>query len=98
MDTTFNTGDYYLKYYEELRSNIFQDPFNASQGRYLLQSRGMLWWLKSVNMLKTKLCDEIRPDSLTTYPKVKSKRGFQQKLSMLLAEIILNIYPEALYV
>jgi len=87
--------------YEELRSNVLQDPFYLSQSKNLFQNRGMLLWLKNVEKLNMDLTyqkEEINTDILTNFS-ISNNAGIRKNgLSNLLAGIIINIYPEVLYV
>lgn len=90
-----------IKCYEELRFNILGDPFYTSRGRYLLENQGMFCWLNSVGLLNAQLSSQtpaIDMDSLKSFSIVESMEMSQNSLSVLLAEVILNIYPEVIYV
>lgn len=95
MDTLYpNKGFEPIKCYEELRFNVLDDPFFTSQGKYLLQNRGMFWWLKTVETLNTKLeaeTVEIEQDLFNPVFSPGHEEGFRNSLSILLADIVLNI-------
>jgi len=90
-----------IRCYEELRVNIFMDPLYTSRSRYLIENQGMSCWLKGVSMLSAQLSSErqvIDEDSLMNFPGMSSGEVMEDKLSVLLAEVILNICPEVTYV
>lgn len=84
-----------VKCYEQLRFNIFEDPLYASRSRYLIEKRGMYWWFTDVEMLNSQLYTKgggIDPNLLSPFYGLRDKEGFRGRLSILLAEIVLNIY------
>lgn len=95
MDTLcLNKGFEPIKCYEELRFNVLDDPFYTSQGKYLLQNRGMFWWLKTIETLNTQLETETVEIEQELFKPVFSpghEEGFRNRLSILLADIVLNI-------
>lgn len=88
--------------YEDLRVNILEDPLYGSRGKDVLQNRGMLCWLNSVNMLNTWIAANEIPaidiDTLTSSHRVMPEDGFRNRLRVLLADITVNLYREAIHV
>ncbi|HAM51247.1 MAG TPA: hypothetical protein DCP92_11365 [Nitrospiraceae bacterium] len=89
-----------VRCYEELRVNILEDPFYSSWGKDVLQNRGMLCWLDSVNMFNVRITADDMPERETmaaSYNEINPDDGFRNKLKTLLADITVNLYREALY-
>jgi hypothetical protein len=89
-----------VRCYEELRVNILEDPFYSSWGKGVLQNRGMLWWLDSVNMFNVRITTDDMPgiETIPSYNGINPDDGLRKKLKALLADITVNLYREALYV
>jgi hypothetical protein len=100
MMPAFQSGFDPVRCYEELRVNIFEDPFDSSWGKGILQNRGMLCWLDSVNMLNAKITTDemLGIETMAPYHGINSDGGFRNKLKTLLADITVNLYREAIYV
>jgi len=93
------TSNNSIQCYEELRFNVLFDPFYVSQSRNLLQSRGMLWWIKNVEIVYAEFSyEEFNTDVLSNFSSSHNKKGVQNRLCSLLANIIVTIHPEVLYV
>lgn len=88
-----------VKCYEELRVNVLEDPFYRSWGKGVLQNRGMLCWLDSVNMFNVRITADAPSviEAAASCNEVNHDEGFRNKLKTLLADITLNIYREAIY-
>jgi hypothetical protein len=89
-----------VRCYEELRVNILEDPFYSSWGKGVLQNRGMLCWLDSVNMFNVRIRTGDMPgiETIDSYNGSNPDDGFRNKLKTLLADITVNLYREAIYV
>lgn len=91
-----------IRCYEDLRANILDDPFYVSRGKDVLQTRGMLCWLNSVNMLNTWIATDEIPaidmDTSVSSHRVKPDDGFRNRLRILMADITVNLYREAIHV
>lgn len=88
-----------VRCYEELRVNILEDPFYSSWGKGVLQNRGMLYWLDSVNMFNIRITTDNMPgiETMASYKGINPGDGFRNKLKTLLADITVNLYREAIY-
>ena len=88
-----------VRCYEELRVNILEDPFYSSWGKGVLQNRGMLCWLDSVNMFNVRITTDNMPgiETMAIYNGINPDDGFRNKLKTLLADITVNLYREAIY-
>ncbi len=88
-----------VKCYEELRVNVLEDPFYSSWGKGVLQNRGMLCWLDSVNRFNVRITadDPSVIEPVASCNGVNHDEGFRNKLKTLLADITLNLYREAIY-
>lgn len=89
-----------VRCYEELRVNILEDPFYSSWGKGVLQNRGMMYWLASVNMFNVRITTDDMPgiEALASYNGINPDDGFRNQLKTLLADITVNLYREAIYV
>lgn len=88
-----------VRCYEELRVNILEDPFYSSWGKGVLQNRGMLYWLDSVNMFNVRITTDDMPgiEAMVSYNGINPDDGFRNKLKTLLADITVNLYREVIY-
>jgi len=100
MPANLQSGFDPVRCYEELRVNILEDPFYSSWGKGVLQNRGMLCWLDSVNMFNVSITTDDMPgiETMAIYNGINPDDGFRNKLKTLLADITVNLYREAIYV
>ena len=100
MPANLQSGFDPVRCYEELRVNILEDPFYSSWGKGVLQNRGMLCWLDSVNMFNVRITTDDMPEieALASYNGINPDDGFRNKLKTLLADITVNLYREAIHV
>ncbi len=99
MTTNLQSGFDPVRCYEELRVNILDDPFYSSWGKGVLQNRGMLCWLDSVNIFNVRITTDDMPgtETMASYIGINPDNGFRNKLKTLLADITVNLYREAIY-
>jgi hypothetical protein len=99
MPANLQSGFDPVSCYEELRVNILEDPFYSSWGKGVLQNRGMLCWLDSVNMFNVRITTDDMPtiEAMASYNGINPYDGFRNKLKTLLADITVNLYREAIY-
>jgi hypothetical protein len=99
MPANLQSGFDPVRCYEELRVNILEDPFYNSWGKGVLQNRGMLCWLDSVNMFNVRITtdDMLGIETMASYIGINPDDGFRNKLKTLLADITVNLYREAIY-
>ncbi len=90
-----------VRCYKDLRVNVLGDPLYSSRGKDVLQNRGMLCWLNSVNMLNAQIATEtpvIDMASFASSHRLRPDDGFRNRLRILLADITVNLYREAIHV
>jgi hypothetical protein len=99
MPVNLHSGFDPVRCYEELRVNILEDPFYSSWGKGVLQNRGMLCWIDSVNMFNVRITTGDMPEieTMASYNGINRDDGFRNKLKTLLADITLNLYREAIH-
>lgn len=98
MTVNLQSGFDPVRCYEELRVNILEDPFYSSWGKGVLQNRGMLCWLDSVNIFNVRIMTDDMPGiEAIAYNGTNPDNGFRNKLKTLLADITVNLYREAIY-
>jgi len=97
---SFQSGFDPVRCYEELRVNILEDPFYSSWGKGVLQNRGMLCWLDSVNMVNVRIMadDMTAIEPTVSYKGINTDNGFKNRLKTLLADITVNLCQEVIYV
>ena len=80
-----------IRCYEDLRKSILEDPLYISRGNIVLQTRGMLCWFKSVNILNTWIANDELPavGIMISEPSCRgmSDDGFRGRLRTVLADI-----------
>jgi len=98
MTANLQSGFDPVRCYEELRVNILEDPFYSSWGKGVLQNRGMLCWLDSVNIFNVRITTDDMPGiEAIACNGTNPDNGFRNKLKTLLADITVNLYREAIY-
>ena len=87
--------------YEELRTNVLAEPGYASQSSHLFQRKGMGCWLTQLDTMNLCLASAAVADGIgadlfkvNNSGQFSSPTGLHSRLSPILAEIILTIYPE----